>query len=114
MLWPSIRRWKFQRRGQPGEGAAALGPQLLGPDAAQPVHHAAQHREQQRLEGRHGRGEKGQPEDLAAQAFRAGPQEGEEALGRQRRLGRRIGRQQFFEEAEQEPEPPGGGETLAA
>jgi hypothetical protein len=76
-----------QHRRHPQQHVAALGPQPRGHLAAQPVDDAPEDREQRRLEGRHQRGERRHHGDLAAHAVRARPQEGQEALRRQRGFG---------------------------
>ena len=130
MLWPSIRRWKFQRssigklptsvccligdcsattqraadqhRRRAAAACRAARPTAApAATAAEPVDDAAEHAEQQRLERADHRRQQRHRQHVAAQAARARPEEGEEAPRRRRRHRLRIGVDQPFEPGEQ-------------
>ena len=130
MLCSSIRRWKFQRsrigklpnsawylnrrlqrreaRCWPASTPASsssvwpcCAPQLGRPHMAEPVDDVRHHAEQQRLEGADGGREQRHQREIAPQAARARPQEGEEAPRRRWRQGLRVRMHQAFEGLEQ-------------
>jgi len=128
MLWPSISRWKFQRRphrqvagqrlvlehgleqdqqrageqhaGQQQQGAALLRPQLRWRHLAEPVDDAAEHAEQQRFEHAGRCGEEDQRGDRQPRAAGTRPDEGEETVRRRRGGLGRIRVEQLFEQAQ--------------
>ena len=92
--------------GHPGERVAALSPQGGGRGGGNPVHHAAQHGEQQGFVHGNQRRQPGHRHHIAAHAARAGPHERQKPPRRQRRLVARVTGNAFFEKLEQQGRPP--------
>ena len=100
-----------QHRRQRRQRGAVPGPEMGRIGLADPVHHAAQQCEQQRVKRRAQGCQHGQQRNQAAHALRAGPHERHEPPGRQGRLASGIEIKAVFKKAEHETSfggPEGG------